>query len=408
MIFLTNIDLSQNELQNAIIQPLAVAPASPKLGQIYCDSVSSKIMWYNGTAWKTIGVVVESSAVNGKIVVDGTEMTVYTLPTASESELGGIKVGAGLSVDAAGKLSVSAHNHDDRYYTEDEIDGKMAGKVDKVPGKALSTNDYTTAEKNKLAGIAAGAGVNVNADWEAVSGDAQILHKPTALSAFTNDEGFIDSAVTNLANYYLKTETYTQNEVNQLIGNIATVQIQVADTLPASGSSNIIYLVPKSPGTTANSYYEYIWVASSSSFEKVGDTEIDLSNYLQKTGDGSNVTAAFTAAGTRTLPASGDKLGSIIGKVVKYLTDLKGVAFSGSYNDLENKPALVKTAVLAISTAETTKSATLTGTSVLGVTVRDSVTNEVVLCDISINGMAVTVTVNAAPANALTAVISYL
>lgn len=40
-------------------------------------------------------------------------------------------------------------------------------------------NDYTTAEKNKLAGIASGAEVNVNADWNAVSGDAQILNKPT-------------------------------------------------------------------------------------------------------------------------------------------------------------------------------------------------------------------------------------
>jgi len=40
-------------------------------------------------------------------------------------------------------------------------------------------NDYTTTEKNKLAGIAAGAEVNVNADWNAVSGDAQILNKPT-------------------------------------------------------------------------------------------------------------------------------------------------------------------------------------------------------------------------------------
>lgn len=33
----------------------------------------------------------------------------------------------------------------------------LGGKVDKVSGKGLSTNDYTTDEKNKLAGIAAGA-----------------------------------------------------------------------------------------------------------------------------------------------------------------------------------------------------------------------------------------------------------
>ncbi len=39
---------------------------------------------------------------------------------------------------------------------------QISGKVDKVSGKGLSTNDYTTNEKNKLAGIAAGAEVNQN------------------------------------------------------------------------------------------------------------------------------------------------------------------------------------------------------------------------------------------------------
>jgi hypothetical protein len=48
-------------------------------------------------------------------------------------------------------------------------------------------NNYTTAEKNKLAGIAAGAEVNVNADWNATSGDAQILNKPTLFSGAYND-----------------------------------------------------------------------------------------------------------------------------------------------------------------------------------------------------------------------------
>ncbi len=52
-------------------------------------------------------------------------------------------------------------------------------KVDKVSGKGLSTEDYTTTEKNKLDGIAAGAEVNVNADWNATTGDAKILNKPT-------------------------------------------------------------------------------------------------------------------------------------------------------------------------------------------------------------------------------------
>ena len=71
----------------------------------------------------------------------------------------------------------------------------ITNKVDVVAGKGLSTNDYTTAEKNKLAGIATGAEVNVNADWNATSGDAQILNKPTTLAGY------------GITNAYTKTET---------------------------------------------------------------------------------------------------------------------------------------------------------------------------------------------------------
>ncbi len=66
-----------------------------------------------------------------------------------------------------------------------------------VDGSYVHTdNNYTTAEKSKLSGIAAGAEVNVNADWSAVAGDALILNKPTiptTTSALTNDSGFITS-----------------------------------------------------------------------------------------------------------------------------------------------------------------------------------------------------------------------
>ena len=42
-----------------------------------------------------------------------------------------------------------------------KIKSALGGKVDVVSGKGLSTNDYTSAEKQKLSGIANGAQVNV-------------------------------------------------------------------------------------------------------------------------------------------------------------------------------------------------------------------------------------------------------
>ena len=70
------------------------------------------------------------------------------------------------------------------------VDSQDALKVDKIAGKGLSTEDYTSTEKTKLGTIQSGAEVNVNADWNAVSGDAEILNKPTiptATSELTND-----------------------------------------------------------------------------------------------------------------------------------------------------------------------------------------------------------------------------
>jgi hypothetical protein len=52
---------------------------------------------------------------------------------------------------------------------------------------AGTTASFTTADETKLDGIQAGAEVNVNADWNAVSGDAQILNKPTISGSNTGD-----------------------------------------------------------------------------------------------------------------------------------------------------------------------------------------------------------------------------
>jgi len=56
MKFLTNIDLTGNELQNAIIQPLGTPPSGAKEGQIYYDSTvgDKKLYFYNGTQWVAV------------------------------------------------------------------------------------------------------------------------------------------------------------------------------------------------------------------------------------------------------------------------------------------------------------------------------------------------------------------
>ena len=65
-----------------------------------------------------------------------------------------------------------------------------------------------------------------------------------------------------------------------------------------------------------------------------------IGNKLDKNGDSKDNTVTFTQASTRENIASTEKHSTLFGKIAKWFADLKTVAFSGSYNDLSNKPAI--------------------------------------------------------------------
>lgn len=95
----------------------------------------------------------------------------YTLPTASASVLGGILIGYGTSgrnyavlLDGSGKAYVNVPWTDTNttydlspYAKTADVNAALAKKVDVVSGKGLSTEDFTSALKTKLNGIATGA-----------------------------------------------------------------------------------------------------------------------------------------------------------------------------------------------------------------------------------------------------------
>ena len=136
-------------------------------------ATNGQFLQYNGSSWvpgAASGAPVDSvNGQTGVVVLDADDIsdaaTTNKFTNAADiSKLAGIEAGA----------------------TADQTSAEI-----KVAYEAnADTNAFTDAEQTKLAGIAAGAEVNVNADWNAISGDAQILNKPTlgtAAAADTSD-----------------------------------------------------------------------------------------------------------------------------------------------------------------------------------------------------------------------------
>ena len=85
--------------------------------------------------------------------------------------------------------------------------------------------------------------------------------------------------VNDLANYYTKSETYTQAEVNALVSAIPKFKIEVVQTLPTTNiSATTVYLVPDTNAGSSNLYTEYIYVDND--WEPLGTQTVDLSGYV--------------------------------------------------------------------------------------------------------------------------------
>lgn len=80
MNLLVNLNLNKNQLQNAVIQPLATPPSNPVEGQIYYNSSDKFIYRYNGTDWGPIGVVYSQGSATGAVVtgLDATGKVITT------------------------------------------------------------------------------------------------------------------------------------------------------------------------------------------------------------------------------------------------------------------------------------------------------------------------------------------
>lgn len=131
-----------------------------------------------------------ATQIGGKVdKVSGKGLSTNDYTTGEKNKLAGIAAGANKTTVDTALSTTSTNPVQNKVVTtqinnlntlvgditvSDQISTAIADKVDKVSGKGLSTNDYTTAEKNKLSGIASGAEVNQNAFSNVIVGSTTV------------------------------------------------------------------------------------------------------------------------------------------------------------------------------------------------------------------------------------------
>ena len=159
-------------------------------------------------------------------------LTTSSLPIATASRLGVVKIGSGLNVAADGTISAAVASLD------------WANITNKPTDVSYWTNDagYITsaALPTKTSDLTNDSGFITSADV------------PTKTSDLTNDSGFITSSVNNLTNYYKKSETYTQGEVNSLLSAIV-VPTKTSDLTNDGSDGTSTYVEADDLATVATS-----------------------------------------------------------------------------------------------------------------------------------------------------------
>lgn len=166
---------------------------------------------------------------------------------------------------------ISQLTNDKEYQTKEEIDDALLSYAVKSDIPRIPTN---VSVFNNDAKYQTDADLN-----SALGAFAKSADLKTKLSQFENDENFIKNTVDNLVNYYLKSELYTQTEVDNLIGGINRLTSEIVTELPTENiSTSTIYLIKKE---NAETYTQYMHI--NDAWAELGDTTIDLSKYYTKT-----------------------------------------------------------------------------------------------------------------------------
>ena len=256
---------------------------------------------------------VQASLNKADTALQQSDLSGYATQDDVDDAISGLVNGAPAALDTLKELADALGDNDDAVAA---LTNQLANKVDKETGKGLSTNDYTTAEKTKLAGIAAGAEANVQPNWTQTntSADDYIKNKPTLA------------------------EVATSGSYNDLSNKPTIPAAQVQSDWNATSGMGVILNKPTIPDVST--------LATKTELNGKQDKINDLASIRINSGKGV-ADMSSNADGTVVITlANGDTYTIDLNhEHPQYVEsdDLADVALSGSYNDLTDKPTIPDT-----------------------------------------------------------------
>lgn len=196
----------------------------------------------------------------------------YVLPTADSTTLGGVKSGGNVAVSEDGVMSVDLSTYqktadaDNKYYTKASAVTGLATKVDKVEGKQLSTEDFTSAEKTKLAGIADGAnnyvlpvasatvsgGIKIGANLQMVDGVLNAVQDNVDITQFETKVNAANTYVSKTSLSTTLTDYTKKSDISQAVIYRGTVDAFTDLPAAAQNKTGDMYNITAAGGTDAN------------------------------------------------------------------------------------------------------------------------------------------------------------
>lgn len=225
---LTDLNLSQNELQNATIQNLASAPASPVAGQVYYNTATNKYMGYNGSAWVDLSNQGEVYTFSNGLTKDTSNNV--TLDVATSSTIGGVIVGTNIDV-SSGTISVASASTSAKGVIEIATDTEASTGTDttravtpkQLATKVTANTAITGATHTKITYDAKGL-VTAGADLSASDIPNLTLAKITDVTATASELNVLDGI------------TATTTELNYVDGVTSSIQTQLNNKVTANAS----------------------------------------------------------------------------------------------------------------------------------------------------------------------------